>query len=74
MAQARTPARARWFFIHLGVFVVVNAALFLYYVFGDTEGWWFFAVVLGWGLLLAIHAVLAFGWRVLGVATPRDPY
>jgi hypothetical protein len=49
----------REFYIHFAVFVIVNAFLFALDVLTGS-GWWFYWVVLSWGIGLAIHAYVAF--------------
>jgi hypothetical protein len=48
------------FYTHLVVFAVVNTGLFLIDLAGGGN-WWFYWVLLGWGVGLAIHAAVVFG-------------
>lgn len=47
-------------YIHLLVFAVVNAGLFVINVLtrGDDGGWWFQWPLLAWGVGLAVHVVV----------------
>jgi uncharacterized integral membrane protein len=59
--RARRRLRAeKGFYIHLAVYALVNAVLFL---INSRTGspWWFFWPAFGWGLGLAIHGVTVFG-------------
>ncbi|HVO69198.1 MAG TPA: 2TM domain-containing protein [Aggregatilineaceae bacterium] len=47
------------FYTHLAVFVIINTFLFALDAVSGS-GWWFYWVVLGWGIGLAIHAYVAF--------------
>jgi hypothetical protein len=49
----------RGFYMHLVVFVVVNAGLFVLDML-SSGGTWFFWPLLGWGIGLVIHAVSVF--------------
>lgn len=44
---------------HLTIYIVVNIALFL--INWITQGdWWFYWVLIGWGIGLAVHAASVF--------------
>jgi hypothetical protein len=45
--------------IHVIVYAVVNAGLFTIDAL-TGDGWWFFWPMLGWGIGLAIHAMVLF--------------
>jgi hypothetical protein len=45
--------------IHVIVYLVVNAGLFTIDAL-TGDGWWFFWPMLGWGLGLAMHAMVLF--------------
>jgi two-component system, LytTR family, sensor kinase len=49
-------------YIHLLVFAVINAGLFLinWAMRGPDGAWWFYWPLLGWGVAVAIHLVTAF--------------
>ncbi len=49
----------RGFYIHLAIYLLVNAALFIIDVF-TGEGWFFMWVLFGWGIGVAAHAVTLF--------------
>jgi hypothetical protein len=59
-AQKRVEA-IRGFYIHLGVYVIVNVFLFLINIITSPEGLWFYWVLLGWGIGVAAHAFTVFG-------------
>ena len=46
-------------YIHLGVFVIVNAALFAINMITNPDTLWFYWPLLGWGVGVALH-VFAF--------------
>ncbi len=60
------------YYIHLLVYAVVNAGLFLINLItkGDGGSWWFYWPLAGWGIGLAVHTVVTFGgvfsegWKV----------
>lgn len=61
--QARDRAKAiQGLYIHLLVFAVINAGLFLinWATRGPDGGWWFYWPLLGWGVAVAIHLVVTF--------------
>lgn len=66
--QAKRRVREiRGFYIHLAVYVLVNAFLFLLNISTSPDALWFFWPLLGWGIALAVHAVSVFGFgRWLG--------
>lgn len=49
----------RGFYIHLSIYVVVNAALFAMDAI-QGGGWWFYWATIGWGIGLVSHAVALF--------------
>lgn len=51
------------FYVHAGIFVGVNAMLFIINWATRDEGWWAQWALLGWGTGLAIHALSVFGPR-----------
>jgi hypothetical protein len=65
-----TDARVRGFFIHLFAYVAVNALLIAVNLLYSPGRYWFLIPLLGWGVLLAAHAYLAF-YRKHGSASPR---
>ena len=44
------------FYIHLGVYLTVNAMLFLIDLVASQDSVWFYWPLLGWGIGVAIHA------------------
>jgi hypothetical protein len=50
------------YYIHLLVYAVVNAGLFVINLVtrGDGGGWWFYWVLAGWGIAVAIHTMVVF--------------
>ena len=59
LAHKRANAKMGWF-IHLAVYLVVNAFIFLRseYMYGGAR--WSLGPVLGWGLGLALHGISVF--------------
>lgn len=51
----------RSFYSHLFVYIVVNVGLFLLNIITSPRSLWFYWVVIGWGIGLAIHALNIFG-------------
>ena len=49
------------FYVHLGVYLVVNLGLFLINVLTDRGDWWFVWSLVSWGIAVAIHAFTVFG-------------
>jgi len=58
------------FWVHLLVYLCVNAGLFLINLVSSPGTWWVQWVLLGWGIGLAIHAlsVFVFEGRIFGPA------
>ena len=61
----------RGFYTHLGVYLLINAMLFLINITTSPDMLWFFWPLFGWGLGVAMHAVYdfwfwAFVWPGLG--------
>ena len=55
--------KLRGFYIHLVVYVVVNAFLFLLNITMSPDVLWFYWPLLGWGIALVLHAISVF-WGV----------
>ncbi len=56
----------RGFYLHLIIYLVANAGLFLIDVL-DGDGWWFDWIAVPWGIFLAGHAIVVFvGRRFFG--------
>ncbi|MGB2931528.1 MAG: 2TM domain-containing protein [Methyloceanibacter sp.] len=58
-----TDAKVRGFFLHLFVYVAVNALLIVVNLLYMPTYYWFLYPLLGWGLLLAAHAYIVFRRR-----------
>ena len=57
----------KWFYIHLGLYVLINLGLFLLNILTSPDDLWFYWVLLFWGIGLVAHAVITFGSvRALG--------
>jgi hypothetical protein len=53
--------------VHAGVYVIVNAALFVVNMITSRDALWFYWPLLGWGIGLAIHAfVVLSGGKFFG--------
>jgi hypothetical protein len=55
-----TDARVRGFFLHLFVYVAVNALLIIVNLLYMPSYYWFLFPLIGWGVLLAAHAYVIF--------------
>ena len=65
-AKKRVEALRR-FYIHVGVYVLVNLLLFLINITASPESLWFFWPLVGWGIAVILHAFSVFGsGRLLG--------
>lgn len=61
--QAKRRVREiRRFYIHLVVYVLVNAFLFLINISVSPSDLWFFWPLLGWGIGFVAHAIYVFGF------------
>jgi len=49
------------FYIHLLIFIVINAVLILINILTSPGNWWFYWVTIFWGIGLAFQAVHVFG-------------
>ena len=58
----RRVEEIRGFYIHLVVYVLVNAFLFLLDITTSPNVLWFYWVLLGWGIGLVVHAAYVFGF------------
>ena len=54
-------AALRSFYIHLGVFVLVNLGLFLRNMISSPDTLWFYWPLIGWGIAVVLHALRVFG-------------
>jgi hypothetical protein len=60
--RARQRVQAiKGFYLHLTVYMLVNAGLFLINLLTAPAIFWFYWPLLGWGIGLAAHAVAIFG-------------
>jgi len=50
----------RVFFSHLSVYVVVNFILFMLMATTPFHSSWFYAVLIGWGLVIVLHCLHAY--------------
>ena len=51
----------RLFYTHLGVYLLINAMLFLIDITTSPDMLWFYWPLFGWGLGLVVHALRVFG-------------
>ena len=51
----------KWFYIDIGLYVVINLGLFLLNILTTPDDLWFYWVMLAWGIGLAVHAVVTYG-------------
>ncbi len=59
-AKKRVEA-LKGFYIHLGVYVLVNLFLFLLNIITAPDHLWFFWPLLGWGIAIVAHGFSVFG-------------
>jgi hypothetical protein len=64
-AKARVDA-LRGFYIHALVYVVVNLGLFTINMLTSRDSLWFYWPLFGWGIGLAINAVVVFTGGLFG--------
>ena len=65
-AKKRVEA-LRWFYAHLGVYVLVNLFLFLLNIITSPADLWFYWPLLGWGIAVVGHAFSVFSFdRLFG--------
>lgn len=57
----RRVRQLREFYTHLTVYLLVNAGLFLLNLLTSPSELWFQWPLLGWGIGVAIHALVVFG-------------
>jgi hypothetical protein len=48
------------FYAHLVVYAIINTGLLLINLATEGSSWWFYWPLVGWGVGLAIHAVMVF--------------
>ncbi len=54
--------KLKGFYIHLGVYVLVNLFLFLINIITSPSRLWFYGPLLGWGIAIIVHAFYVFGF------------
>ncbi len=60
-ARAKSAARAKMaFYVHLAVYLVVNALLIAINLLTSAGHVWFQWPLLGWGIGVLVHAIVAF--------------
>lgn len=61
-AAIKRAEELQGFYVHLLIYLVVNAGLFLINLLGKGEdgGWWFFWPLAGWGIGVLVHALTTF--------------
>jgi hypothetical protein len=65
-AKERVKA-LRGFYVHLGVYVLVNLLLFLINITTAPTSLWFYWPLLGWSIAIVVHAFSVFGFvRLFG--------
>lgn len=68
------------FYIHLVIFVLVNAVLLAVNWVASPDKWWVQWPFIGWGIGIVLHALLVFGskpnfianWRLRKIKQMRD--
>jgi hypothetical protein len=60
--------KLRFFLVHLFVFITVNALIAVVNLLYSPGHYWFLYPLLGWGLVLAVHAYRVFYGRPHGVS------
>lgn len=57
--EARTHKASVGFRFHAMCYVAINGGLFLINMAADPSYWWFVFPLIGWGMLLALHGIMA---------------
>ena len=57
------------FYIHVSVYLIVNAGLFGINMLSDSDSLWFYWPLLGWGIGVAIHGFSVYAER--GIFGPK---
>ena len=60
-AKERVAALKK-FYVHLGVYAVVNVSLFLRNIVTSPDRLWFYWPLLGWSIAIALHALSVFSF------------
>lgn len=55
-AAKKRVEEIKGFYVHVAVYVIVNAGLFAINMITNSDTLWFYWPLLGWGIGLAIHA------------------
>jgi hypothetical protein len=58
-AKKRVAALKK-FYVHLGVYALVNLSLFLRNIITSPDRLWFYWPLLGWSIAIALHALSVF--------------
>jgi hypothetical protein len=66
-AKARVE-ELKGFYVHLMVYVVVNAGLVAINLLTTPGSYWFYWPLIGWGIGLIIHGLMVFGGGLFGSA------
>jgi hypothetical protein len=61
----RKVQQIKGLYVHVSVYCIVIAGLFLINFFSTRGTWWFFWPALGWGIGLAFHAFGVYGTEAL---------
>jgi hypothetical protein len=65
----RRAGELRGFYLHIGIYLIVMAALFTINMLTNRDVLWFYWPLIGWGVGVAIHAlVVVSSGRFLGEA------
>jgi hypothetical protein len=59
-SEARRIARRQWFWLHLAVYITSQIFIVVIWALSDNPEPWYIFPLLGWGILIAAHAVFAF--------------
>ena len=61
-AAVKRAEELQGYYVHVLVYLVVNAGLFVINLLtkGEGGGWWFFWPLAGWGIGLVIHTMVTF--------------
>ncbi len=59
-ADRSMAERQRRFYVHFGIYLVINVALAILNIQKNSDHLWFYWVAAGWGIGMAFHAARAF--------------
>jgi hypothetical protein len=54
------------FYIHLIVYILVNAMLLVINLISDADNWWFLYPLGGWGIGVIVHGISTFAFGIFG--------